>query len=236
MNRKQTRLALIGVLALTVGATFGLGRGAAVAAKKKGSNKAKTFQNGTQLLIPDDPPGPSFPGMLDATIKVGKDEGEGGCRRRRQRADHSPPHPRPRHVSDCAQRRNRGLASSNPGQAGQRRIRLGRRRLLRGHDHVQRRDVQLPFSDRDGGQRAWRDPVLGGDRGAAGLPGPLNIVDGGRARGTWTLRILDAANGQVGTLNCFKVRSSPGRPEPGRAARSRAALSSPSFRDRIRRA
>ena len=73
MNRKQTRLALIGVLALTVGATFGLGAGgAAVAAKKKGSNKAKTFQNGTQLLIPDDPPGPSFPGMLDATIKVGK--------------------------------------------------------------------------------------------------------------------------------------------------------------------
>ena len=28
-----------------------------------------------------------------------------------------------------------------------------------------------------------------------GLPAPLNIVDGGRARGTWTLRILDDTNG-----------------------------------------
>ena len=74
MNRKQSRLALIGVLALVASVTVGLGVGGAAEAakKKKGGNKAKTFQNGTQLLIPDDPPGATFPGQLDATIKVGK--------------------------------------------------------------------------------------------------------------------------------------------------------------------
>ena len=52
---------------------FGLtAGGAAQGAKKKRGNKAKTFQNGTQFLIPDDPPGAGFPGQLDATIRVGR--------------------------------------------------------------------------------------------------------------------------------------------------------------------
>ena len=47
-----------------------------------------------------------------------------------------------------------------------------------------------------------------------GFPAPLNIVDGGRARGTWTLRTLDDTNGDVGTLNCFKIRIKPETSSP----------------------
>lgn len=215
MNRKQTRLALIGVLALTVGATFGLGAGgAAVAAKKKGSNKAKTFQNGTQLLIPDDPPGPSFPGMLDATIKVGK------AMKGKEVADADVSvritHPRTLDLAMFLIAPNGatvGLASSNPGQAGN---------AGYGSGDAGCSGAMTTFSDEtfnflsptatevnEPGEilSPWAATVE-----PQGFPGPLNIVDGGKARGTWTLRILDAANGQVGTLNCFKVRIKPRTP------------------------
>ena len=44
-----------------------------------------------------------------------------------------------------------------------------------------------------------------------GLPAPLNIVDGGKARGVWTLRIMDFSPGDTGTLHCFKLRIKPGK-------------------------
>ena len=95
MNRKHSRLALVGVLALAASVTVGLAGTAAEGAKKKKSgNKARTFQNGTQFLIPDDPPGASFPGQLDATIKIGKSmEGQGGRGRRRRHPHHPPRSP-----------------------------------------------------------------------------------------------------------------------------------------------
>jgi subtilisin-like proprotein convertase family protein len=212
VNRKESRLTRIGALALVACVTVGLGAGgvADAAKKKKGGNKARTFQNGSQLLIPDDPPGASFPGMLDATINVGK------AMKGKEVADADISvritHPATADLDMFVIAPNGatvGLANDNAGQAGNTGYGDGN-------------------ADCSGGLTTFNDETFNflsnsalvnepgeilspwaGNVEPQGLPAPLNIVDGGRARGTWTLRILDDTNGDIGTLNCFKVRIKP---------------------------
>lgn len=211
MNRRHKRLAIVGIAALALSATAGLAAGGAAGAKKKkGGNKARTFQNGQQLLIPDDPPGASFPGQLDATIKVGK------AMKGKEVADADVSvritHPNPADLDIFLIAPNGGtvgLAFDNAGQAGNTGYGAG-------------------SADCKGSPTTFNDETFNFLSNAAlvnepgeilspwaanvepqGLPAPLNIVDGGKARGTWTLRILDDANGNTGTLNCWKVRIKP---------------------------
>ncbi len=214
MNRKHSRLALVGVLALAASVTVGLaGTAAEGAKKKKGGNKARTFQNGTQLLIPDDPPGASFPGQLDATIKVGR------AMKGKEVADADVSvritHPQPGDLDIFLIAPNGGtvgLAFDNSGPVGT--VGYGSGAASCGGALTTFNDETFNFISNaaivnEPGEilAPWAATVE-----PQGLPAPLNIVDGSRARGTWTLRILDDAAGDVGTLNCFKVRIKPRKP------------------------
>ena len=210
MNRKRSRLALVGVAALAIIVTAGLGGGAADAKKKRAGNKAKTFQNGQQLLIPDDPQGASFPGQLDATIKVGKamkgkEVADADVGFRISHADSND-------LSIFLIAPNGatvGLASDNAGQAGNTGYGAGdpscKGQLTTFSDET------FNFISNDAtvsepGEilSPWAATVE-----PQGVPAPLNIVDGGKARGVWTLRILDFANNDQGTLHCFRLRIKP---------------------------
>ena len=213
MNRKQSRLALIGVLALVASVTVGLGVGGAAEAakKKKGGNKAKTFQNGTQLLIPDDPPGATFPGQLDATIKVGK------AMKGKQVGDLDAS-VRITHAATAdldifliaPNGATVALANDNPGQVGNTGYGAGNADCSGAMTIFD--DETVNFLSPPGTVVNEPGEIISPWAGKVepqGFPAPLNIVDGGRAKGTWTLRILDDTNGEVGTLNCFKIRIKP---------------------------
>jgi hypothetical protein len=211
----RTRIGAVAVAVLAI-AAGGIGAGGtAVAAKKKGKknpNRVRTFQNAQQLLIPDDPPGASFPGQLDATIKIGK------AMKGRSVADADVSlritHPDTADLDIFLIAPNGGtvgLAFDNEGPPPGPNTSYG-----------------SGPADCTGAATTFNDETFNFLSNAAlvnepgeilapwaasvepqGLPAPLNIVDGGRARGTWTLRILDDNNGDVGTLNCFKVRIKP---------------------------
>ena len=214
MNRKQSRLALIGVLALAASLVFGLtAGGAAQGAKKKRGNKAKTFQNGTQFLIPDDPPGAGFPGQLDAGIRVGR------VMKGKEVADANVSiritHPAPGDLDIFLIAPNGGtvgLAFDNSGPVGTAGYGSGPANCSGGlttFDDETFNFISNAAAVNEPGEilAPWAASVE-----PQGLPAPLNIVDGGRATGRWTLRILDDTTGGVGTLNCFKVRIKPRSP------------------------
>lgn len=228
MREMRTGLAVLMAAALTLGAVAGTGEGGSAEAagqqaeaakkkkkkKRKNPDRARTFQNAQQLLIPDDPPGASFPGQLDATIKVGK------AMKGREVADADVSvritHPDTADLDIFLIAPNGatvGLAFDNAGPAPGPNTSYG-----------------SGPADCTGAPTTFNDETFNFLSNAAlvnepgeilapwaanvepqGLPSPLNIVDGGKARGTWTLRILDDANGDVGTLNCFKVRIKPER-------------------------
>jgi subtilisin-like proprotein convertase family protein len=212
VNRRHSRVAILGAVALAMSVTVGLSMGAAEA-KKKGGNKARTFQNGQQLLIPDDPQGASFPGQLDATIKVGK------AMKGKEVADADVSvritHPDTSDLDIFLIAPNGGtvgLANDNGGQAGN---------TSYGSGSADCKGAATTFSDET--FNFLSNAALVNEPGEVlspwaatvepqGLPAPLNIVDGSKARGTWTLRILDDTNGDVGTLNCWKVRIKPRSP------------------------
>ena len=214
MNRKHSRLALVGVLALVASVTVGLvGTAAEGAKKKKSGNKARTFQNGTQFLIPDDPPGTSFPGQLDAQIKIGKSwkgkevaDADVGIRIT---------HPQPGDLDIFLIAPNGatvGLAFDNSGPVGTAGYGSGdascNGALTTFNDETFNFLSNAAVVDEPGEILApWAGTVE-----PQGLPAPLNIVDGSRVRGSWTLRIRDDTAGDVGTLNCFRVRIKPRKP------------------------
>ena len=184
--------------------------------KKKGKKKptrARTFRNAQQLLIPDDPPGASFPGQLDATIRVGKKLK--GLEVADADVSVRITHPDTADLDIFLIAPNGatvGLAFDNPGQSNNAGYGAGTADCA---------GVPTTFSDEtfnflsnasiinEPGEvlSPWAATVE-----PQGLPAPLNIVDGSRVRGIWTLRILDDANGEVGTLNCWKLRVKPRRP------------------------
>jgi hypothetical protein len=205
-------------------AVAGIGAGGtAVAAKKKGNknpDRVRTFKNGQQLLIPDDAPGASFPGVLDATIRVGK------AMKGREVADADVSvritHPDTTDLGLFLIAPNGatvGLAFDQPiPPAGSPPI--SPPNTSYGSGPADCSGAMTTFDDEtfnfmsgadlvnEPGEilRPWTARVE-----PQGLPSPLNIVDGGRARGIWTLRILDDTSGDVGTLNCFRLRLRPER-------------------------
>jgi subtilisin-like proprotein convertase family protein len=221
VNRKHSRLALVGMLTLALSVTAGIAAGgaaqatgekAAKAKKKKRGNKARTFQNGQQLLIPDDPEGASFPGVLDATIKVGN--AMRGKHVRDVDVSVRITHPVTADLRMFLIAPNGatvGLADSNPGQPGNTGYGSPAPGCSAGMTTFN--DETFNFLSPDGTEVNEPGEILSpwaANVEPQGFPGPLNIVDGGRARGTWILRILDNFNGDIGTLNCFKLRIKPG--------------------------
>ncbi|MBM3666846.1 MAG: hypothetical protein FJW90_05090 [Actinobacteria bacterium] len=218
MRRIGVRLALAATLALALSVTAGLAAGAAGAgeqkraakksAKKKGSNRARTFQNGLNQLIPDDPPGASFPGQLDSTIKVGKKM------KGRAVADVNVSvrisHPESDDIDIfliSPQGATVLLATSNAGQAGN---------TGYGSGDPNCNGAMTTFDD--------ETPNFVSNAAIVNEPGeilspwaarvepfgfPLSVNDGNKARGRWTLRVLDFQNGDIGSLHCWKLRIKP---------------------------
>ena len=219
MSGMRARLAVAIVAMLAIGAVAGIDDGGtAEAAKKKGKkknpNRARTFQNTQQLLIPDDPPGASFPGQLDATIPVGK-RMKG---REVKDVDVSVriTHPDTSDLRIFLIAPNGGTVGlafdNNGGGPGQ--------DTGYGSGPADCTGLPTTFTDETFNFLSNGDEVnepgeiiapWAGSVAPQGLPAPLNIVDGGRARGTWTLRIQDLTSGDVGTLNCFRLRIQPER-------------------------
>ena len=214
-------VAILAVAAVAVAPDPGETATAAESAKKKKKMKkgkkkptrARTFQNAQQLLIPDDPPGASFPGQLDATIRVGKklkglEVADADVSVRITHPD----------TSDL----DMFLIAPNGGTVGLAFDMGGQpNNNAYGAGTADCAGIPTTFSDEtfnflsnasiinEPGEilSPWAATVE-----PQGFPGPLNIVDGSRVRGTWTLRILDDANGDVGTLHCWKLRIKPRRP------------------------
>jgi subtilisin-like proprotein convertase family protein len=210
--RIRIRLMLVGVLALAMTVTVGLAAGGAADAKKKkrGADKTRTFQNGLNTLIPDDPPGASFPGQLDSTIRVGKKM------KGREVADVNVSvritHPDPDDIDIflvSPQGATVLLATNNPGQPGNQGYGSG-------------------SPSCSGAMTTFDDETFNfiSNAGIVNEPGeilspwtarvqpfgfPLSVMDGNKARGTWTLRALDFATGDTGTLHCWKLRIKPRR-------------------------
>ena len=215
MRGTRTRIGGVAVAVVAI-AAGGIGAGGtAVAAKKKGKknpDRARFFQNAQQLLIPDDPAGASFPGQLDATIRVGK------AMKGKAVADADISvritHPDTADLDIFLIAPNGAtvaLANDNggPGQP-----------LNTSYGSGPADCTGTPTTFNDETFNFLSNEALINEPGEIlapwaasvepqGFPAPLNIVDGGRARGTWTLRILDDSNGDVGTLNCWKVRIKP---------------------------
>ncbi len=208
MGRIRVRLALAGVLVLALSIGGGQLAGGAAAAKRKGPNKARSFQNGVNQAIPDDPPGASFPGQLDSTIKVGRKM------KGRAVADVNVSvrlsHPETDDLDlflISPQGATVLLATGNDGQPGNEGYGSG--------------DPNC-----DGAMTTFDDetPNFISNAGTVNEPGeilspwaarvepfgfPLSVNDGNKARGRWTLRILDFQNGDTGSLHCWRLQIKP---------------------------
>jgi hypothetical protein len=216
-SRLRRRAKIAGTLVLA-GCLSVAALGGAEAAKKKGKKKnpdrVRTFKSGQQLLIPDDPPGASFPGVLDATIRVGK------AMKGREVADADVSvritHPDTADLDMFLIAPNGAtvaLANDNPGPGPGPNTSYGSGPADCAGAGTRFDDETFNFLSNDDEVNEpgeilapWAARVE-----PEGFPAPLNIVDGGKARGPWTLRILDDSNGDVGTLNCWKLHLKPER-------------------------
>lgn len=197
------------VLALALSVTGALVAGAGAAAKTgKHPSKARTFQNGINQLIPDDPPGPSFPGQLDSTIRVGRKM------KGRSVADVNVSvrisHPDTDDLDMfliSPQGATVLLATANAGRDGNTGYGSGAANcggaMTTFDDETPNFISNAAFVNEPGEILSpWAATV-------EPFGFPLSINDGNKARGLWTLRILDFANGNSGTLNCWKLRIKP---------------------------
>ena len=216
MGRKRSRMALVALLALALSATAAIATGGQVAAAKKGSSgTARTFKNGQSSVIPDRPIGNlTFVGVLDSTIRVGKAMkgklvGDVDVSIRATHPD----------LDDL----DFYLIAPN-----------GAKVFLTGnHDGVANAATSYGTGNADcsGAMTTFSDETANfiSDATAAtpiepnqilspwaatvqpeGFP--LSVLDGGKARGIWTLRAEDFVNGDSGTLNCWKLRIKPRNP------------------------
>lgn len=214
MTKKRSRLALMGVLALVLSLTAGLTAGAQAAKKKKKSPSVSVFDKSTAAAIPDRPPGATaFVGVLDSTITVGKKL-------------------KGREVADV----DVGLSATGPAnQLADLEFYLispsGTTVFLTGDNGGLLGATSYGTGNCNTGATTFSDETqnfVSNGTPPATFPGtvfspwaatvqpdgfPLSIIDGGPARGTWTLRAVDDQNGNAFTLNCWKL-----------AIKSRAAL------------
>jgi hypothetical protein len=216
MRRLWPAAMLVLALTLAVGLTAG---GAADAAKKPGAhtakkkkkkrgNKARAFQNDQSTLIPDDVPGPSFPGQLDSWIKVGKKM------KGKSVADVNVSvrisHPDSNDIDlflISPQGATVWLATNNAGQAGN---------AGYGDGETSCRGQMTTFDDETFNFISNEDEV--NEPGEILSPWaarvqpfgfPLSVMDGNKARGRWTLRVLDFQQGDTGTLHCWRLKIKP---------------------------
>jgi subtilisin-like proprotein convertase family protein len=217
MGRKRSRTALVALLALALSATAAIATGGqAAAAKKKGSSgKARTFRNGQNSVIPDRlAGGTAFVGVLDSTIRVGKAM-------------------KGKVVGDV----DVSIRATHPDLDDLDFYLIapsGAKVFLTGnHDGVANAATSYGTGNPDcsGAMTTFSDETANflSDATAAtpiepnqilspwaatvqpeGFP--LSVLDGGKARGTWTLRAEDFVNGDSGTLNCWKLRIKPRNP------------------------
>ncbi len=197
--------------ALALVATVGLVTGdVAAGAKKKAANKVKTFQNAASQTIPDRPAGVDQPlGTLNSTITVGK------ALKGKQVADVdvsiAATHPdldeldfyltAPDGATTFLTGENSGIggAATTYGTGGG-----------CGGTLTTFSDETSNFISNNDTPSGFPGEVLSPWAATVQPNGfPLRIMDGGPARGTWTLRVFDFTNGDVGTLTCWKLSIKP---------------------------
>lgn len=210
MSRIGMRLRLAAMLALALTVTAGLAAQGAGGAKKKRAVKAKTFKNGVGTLIPDDPAGPSFPGQLDSTIRVGRRMK--GLEVADVNVSVRISHP----DSDdldlfliSPQGATVLLASNNAGQAGNEGYGSGDQSCSGAMTTFD--DETFNFISNANGVDEPGEILSPWAARVQTFGYPLSVMDGNKARGTWTLRALDFATGDTGTLHCWTLRIKPRR-------------------------
>ena len=210
MRRSRIIVAALAALALIATAGVVTGDAAAKGKKKKAANKVKTFQNAAAQSIPDRPAGVDTTlGTLNSTITVGKklkgkeiadvDVSIGATHTDLSDLDFWLTAPDGASVFLTGDNSGAGGAATTYGTGG------GCGGTL------------TTFSDETANFISNDDPpgVFPGEVfspwAATVRPGgfPLRIMDGGPAQGTWTLRVYDFVNGDVGTLTCWKLSIKP---------------------------
>jgi subtilisin-like proprotein convertase family protein len=218
--RWGTAAALATALALAVSLTAGdaadaakgqatASKKAAKAKKKKGSNKPRTFQNAIPTLIPDDPGGPgAFPGQLDSWIRIGK------RMKGKAVADVNVSvrisHPDSNDISlflISPQGATVWLAADSQGPGPDEGYGAGEASCRSQMTTFDDETFNFKSSENEVDEPGeiispWAAPVQ-----PFGFP--LSTMDGNKARGRWTLRILDFSPGDIGTLHCWKLRIKP---------------------------
>ena len=205
-------MALFGSLALALSVAAGVAAGGPAAAAKTKSSKTRIFKNGQQSLIPDRPAGAStFIGVLDSTINVGR--AMKGKRVADVDVSIRATHP---DLSDL----DFYLIAPN-----------GAKVFLTGnHDGISNAATSYGTGAEDcsGAMTTFSDETQNFISDSTGEtviePGqilspwaatvqpegfPLSVIDGSRANGRWTLRVEDFVNGDIGVLNCWKLRIKP---------------------------
>jgi subtilisin-like proprotein convertase family protein len=206
-------MALIGVIALALSVTGGLGATADAAKKKGKANKARTFRSNAPQAIPDRAAGPTAPfGQLTSTINVGK------VMKGKEIADidvgFSATGPADRlddlDVSLLAPNGARVfLAGDNGGTPGT--TSYGTGNCATGATTFS--DETANFISNDGPPALSPFEVFAPWAAVVQPQGyPLSILDGGRAKGTWRLVVFDVDDDAQLTLNCWKLTIKPRNP------------------------
>lgn len=225
VTRVRTRLAIAGMLAIALTLTVGLSAGGAADAaqkqgaqtakkkkkkktKKRGANRARTYQNGINTLIPDDPPGPSFPGQLDSWIRVGK------RMQGKSVADVNVSvritHPDSNDLDlflISPQGATVWLATNNAGRSGNTGYGDGQPNCGGGMTTFD--DETFNFISNENQVNEPGEILSPWVASVQPFGFPLSVMDGNKARGRWTLRILDFQAGDTGTLHCWRLRIKP---------------------------
>lgn len=211
---RSPRIALLGVLALALSAAAGLAAGgAAVAAKgKPAAGKARIFKSGQQSLIPDRPSGANtFVGVLDSTIRVGKVmKGKlVGDLDVSVRISH--PDLDDLDVYVIAPNGAKVFLTGNHDGIGNAATGYGTGEASCAGAPTTFSDETANFiSDSSTGAIVEPGQIVSPWAATVQPEGfPLSVIDGAKARGIWTLRVEDFVNGDIGTLNCWKLRIKP---------------------------
>ena len=207
MTKKRSRFVLMGVLALVLSLTAGLTAGAEAAKKKKKkSPSVSVFTKNTPAAIPDRAPGATaFVGVLDSTITVGKklkgrevadvDVGLSATGPANQLADLEFYVISPNGTTVFLTGDNSGLLGATSYGTGN--CNTGATTFSD--------DTQNFVSD--GTPPAVFPGTVFSPWAATVQPDgfPLSVIDGGPAKGTWTLRAVDDNSGDTFTLTCWKL-------------------------------
>lgn len=203
---------MLGIAVLALSVTVGMAAGGAAEAKKKQRKTRTVFQNGAQSLIPDRPAGGgSFVGTLDSTINVGR--AMKGRRVGDVDVSIRVTHPDLDDIDVYLISPNGAKVFLTGNHDG-----IGNAATGYGTGNADCSGAMTTFSDEtanfvsDSASGTIVEPGQIVSPWAATVQPegfPLSAMDGGKARGRWTLRILDFTNGDQGTLNCWKLRIKP---------------------------